>query len=206
MSSAGPTRPLSARVFLHDATGAGTREVLARSISHRGVARSAIQGVRRLPGSALQIVDREIATAAEGLLDLDLGHALVSGWRKHRNLTAAAKRTRATPGSEEVVVLATHQISSTYRPYVELFVDDVGVGKFGFELTVAFEVDGLIAVVKLGNLVALRGGECRITVTLSVEGEQLAHRQGHLDPALLVRLNPPVALLGRSEQGQPIRS
>ncbi|MGH3974629.1 MAG: hypothetical protein ACRDS9_15065, partial [Pseudonocardiaceae bacterium] len=128
MSSADITGSLSARVFLlgHDA-GADTAEVLARSLRECGVAGSAIQGLRGLSASALQAVHREVATVTDGLLNLDLGDVLLSGWRKYTDLTKAAERTLASPGSEEVVVLATHRVVSTHHPSVDLIVDGAKV-------------------------------------------------------------------------------
>jgi hypothetical protein len=57
-------------------------------------------------------------------------------------------------------------------------------------------VSGLAAVVRAGNLVALRGGDCLVTATLTLEGAPIARRQHSFDPELLVGLDPPVALAG----------
>jgi hypothetical protein len=197
MSPATLTRSLTARSFLFDDTsGADTAEALNRSLGEHGVARTAIHGVGRLSGSALQAVDREIGTVTDGLLDLDIGDMLVSGWRKYAALTKAAHSTLAAPGSEEVVVLATHRITFTHRPQIDLFVDDVKVNTLGFQLTMVFDVNGLVAVVRSGELVALRGGECVLTATLSLEGGQLAQQQRRIDLPVVVRLRPAIALVG----------
>lgn len=198
MNSTSITRPQSARMFFFPgATDVEAQEVLARSIDERGSARSAIRGRRQLSGSALEVVIREIATVVDGLLGHDLGSMLVAGWRKYGALTEAAKRTHDTPGSEEIVVLATHQVTSTYRPHVDLFVDNVKVKTFVLELSLVFDLNGLVAAVRSGDLVTLRGGECTVTATLSLDGEQLAQRQGHIDPAMVVQLHPPLSLLGK---------
>src|SRR6202044_3778886 len=63
------------------------------------------------------------AGQAAGLLDVNLADVLVAGWREHHELTAAAQRTLAVPGSTELVSLATHQISTEQRPYVTVLVD-----------------------------------------------------------------------------------
>jgi hypothetical protein len=196
MSSADVTGPLSVRAFLlGEATGADTAEVLARSLRECGVARSAIHGLRGLSVSALQAVHREVATVADGLLNLDLGDILLSGWRKYTDLTKAAERTLASPGSEEVVVLATHRVVSTHRPSVDLIVDGAKVHTFIFELKVEFDLKGVVAVVRQGDLVALRCGECMVTATLTLEGTSLElSRKGRIDLALVVRLHPPIPL------------
>jgi hypothetical protein len=194
VSSDNVTGPLSARMFLlGDATE--TVEDLTRSFSDCGVAHSAIQGLRGLSGSALAAVDREIATVTDGLLNLDFEHLLMSGWRKYTELTKAAERTLAAPGSEELVVLAMHRVVSTHHPSVDLLVDGVKVHTFVFELTVVFELNGVTAVLRHGDLVALRGGQCVVTVTLTLEGTPLKlSRKGRIDLALVVQLHWPIPL------------
>jgi hypothetical protein len=196
VSSADLTAPLSARTFLlGEDAGVDTAEVLARSLSESNVTQSAIQGLCGLPVSVLQTVDREVATVADGLLDVGLGDILSSGWSTYSDLTNAAKRTLASPASEEVVVLTTHSVVSTHHPSVDLIVDGVKVHTFVFELKVELNLSGIVAVVQRGNLVALRGGECVVTATLTVEGTPLElSREGRIDLALFVRLHLPIPL------------
>jgi hypothetical protein len=184
--------PMSARVFL---LGDDSAEALARSLSEQGVYQSAIQGLRSLSGSALQAVNHEIATVADKLLDLDLGDVLMSGWRKYTELTKAAERTLASPGSEEIVVLATHRIVSTHHPSVDLLVNGSKVHTFVFELQVAFDLNGVTAVLRQGGLVALRAGECVVTATLTLQGTPLElSRKGSIDLPLVVPLPRPIPL------------
>jgi hypothetical protein len=197
MSSDDATGTMSARVFLlGDDTGADTVEVLARSLNEQGVSQSVIQGIRSLSGSALQAVNHEIATVADGFLHLDLGDVLVSCWGKYTELTNAAQRTLASPGSEELVVLATHRVVSTHRPSVDLLVDGVKVHTFVFVLKVVFDLNGVVTVLRRGGLVALRGGECVITATFTLEGTPLElSRKGRIDLALVVPLRRPIPLV-----------
>ncbi|HEU4948071.1 MAG TPA: hypothetical protein VFT31_13040 [Kribbella sp.] len=199
MNGAILTAPVTIRSFLFGAgTGADTAEVVGRVISEHGVARSALHGVRHLSAGAVQSVDREIGTVVDGLLDLDLGDILVACWSKHRALTEAAIRTLVAPGSEEVVALATHRAAATYSPHVDLLVDGRKVTTIEFRLTVVLDATGLAAVVRGGDLVALRGGDCRATATLLLEGVRLAERQSSLRPDLVVRLDPSVSLVDRA--------
>ena len=194
MSSASLTEPLSARIFLLG-DGADTAETLAHSLDKQGALQSTIQGLGGLSASALQAVNHEIATVADGLLNLDLGNLLISGWQKYTDLTKAAKRTLASPSSEEIVVLATHRIVSTHHPSVDLIVDEAKAHTFRFELTIVFDLNGVSAVVRRGDLMALRGGECMITATLTLEGTPLElTRKGSIDLGLVVPLREPVPL------------
>ena len=199
MSSDSVTAPLTMRTFLFDdGAGGDTAEMIGRTLREHGVARSALAGIRNLSTSAAQSVDREVGNVVDGLLGLDLGDILVSCWRKHRALVEAAKRTLAAPGSEEVVILARHRATATYRPAVDLLVDGRKVTTFDFTLAIVFEATGLEAVVRMGELVALQGGDCLATATLTLEGARLAERQRHFDPALVVSLHPGVVLVDRA--------
>ena len=202
MSSKDVAGPLSARVFLVG-DDIDSVEVLSRSFSECGVAQSALRGLRSLSSSALQAVNHEIATVADGLLNLDLGEVLLSGWHKYTDLTKAAQRTLASPGSEEVVVLATHRVVSTHHPSVELLIDGVKVHTFVFELKLVFDLNGVTAVVRQGNLVALRAGECLVTATLALEGTALKlSKKGHINLPLALQLQRPIPLT-RQTRHQP---
>jgi hypothetical protein len=194
MGRSDPSEPLSARVFLLG-DAAETTEALTRSFSNCGVAQPSIQGLRRLSVSGLRAVDREIATVADGLFNLDFGNILMSGWRRYTALAKAAERTLATPGREERVVLVSHRVTSTHYPSVDLLVDGVKVHTFIFELKVVLDLNAVTAVLRQGNLVALRGGECIVTVILSLEGTPLElSRKCRIELAVVVDLRWPIPL------------
>ncbi len=183
--------PTTARDVLFDEQGTG----LARTLLDSGAVRTGIRGVRRLSASVTRTVTEELGAVGEELLEIDLGDALVAGWRTHASLEQAARRTLERPHSEEVVVLAAHTITSTHRPAVDLCVDGVVVNSFEFELVVVLVLTGVAAVVRAGQLVAVRGGRCDATVTLSLEGARLLRRERSLDLALLLPLRPPRSLV-----------
>jgi hypothetical protein len=195
MSSTSITEPLSARTFLLGDTAANTADVLAQSLSEHGVVQSSIRGLGGLSASAWQAVHQETAAVVDGLLNLHLGDLLISGWCKYTDLTKAAKRTLASPGSEEVVALATHRIVSTHHPSVDLIVNEAKAHTFEFDLTVIFDITGVAAVVRRGDLVALRGGKCLVTATLKLEKTPLELiRKANIDLHLVVPLRRPIAL------------
>ena len=69
---------------------------------------------------------------------------------------------------------------------------------FQLELKVAFDLTAVSAVVKLGNLVALRCGQCVVTATLTIDGARLAQRQQRVDLALDVPLHPAISLTDKT--------
>lgn len=137
---------------------------------------------------------REAAGAIAQLVDLDLVDVLVAGWRKHAALTAAARRTLAAPDSTEVVDLATHRVTSTHRPWVDVVVDEVHVAKLDLELHLELLVKGVVAVVRHGRLVDLQFLRCDVAASLGVEGIEVARQDGALDPSLVAHFGDGVPL------------
>jgi hypothetical protein len=119
----------------------------------------------------------------------------MEGWRKFEDLVKAAERTVATPGSSEVLDLATHSITSTHKPHVDVFVDDTKVATVRFDLSVKFSVKGVVATVRDGCLVTLQSGVCDVVGTLAAQGRELAKREGHYELPLLVHLGDGIPLL-----------
>ena len=201
MSSGVLDTSITVRTFLLGDSGDTS---LGRKLTEQGVARSALGGLRRLSAAALHTVDQEIGAVASGLLELDLGDMLLAGWRKYAALTDAARRTLAAPASEEVIELATHRITSAYRPRVDVFVDNQKITTVEFDLTTVFDLTGLAAVVKAGDLVALRSGECLVTATLRLGDARLAERREKLDLVQRIRLDPPISLIDKAQAGRAV--
>ena len=134
-----------------------------------------------LPKATREAAVREVAAATAGLLNVNLIDMLVAGWRKHHDLTSAARRTLAAPDSTELVQLATHQVTDAQQPYVSVLVDGHRVATLNLDLSVVFVISALLAGIKAGRLVALHSGHCDITATLALEGTDVVSRRAHLD-------------------------
>jgi hypothetical protein len=138
------------------------------------------------------------ATAAE-LLDVNLADVVVAGWRQHEDLTGAARRTLAAPGSVELVELASHRITAHQDPYVSVLVDGHQVGSVRFRITLGFSVSALLAEVRQGRLAALRSGRCEVTAALAIQDITVVTRQEHFDLPGMVALRQGIRLLPAHE-------
>jgi hypothetical protein len=148
-----------------------------------------------LPKATREAAVREVAAATAGLLNVNLIDMLVAGWRKHHDLTSAARRTLAAPGSTELVQLATHQVTEAQQPYVSVLVDGHRVATLNLDLSVVFEISALLAGIRAGRLVALHSGHCDITATLALEGTDIVTRRAHLDLPGAISLGQGIRLL-----------
>ena len=95
------------------------------------------------PGQATLV--GEVTRAVGGLLNLDVVDVLVGGWRKHRSLRAAAERTKANPGTTEQVELASHRITTTHRPYLDIAVNGAKVATVHFDLGLTLDLEVMVA-------------------------------------------------------------
>lgn len=200
MTAATLTRPLTTSAFLFGGAQ-DPDQALAHALNEHGVLGALGPALQVLSHTGREAAGSQIATVAQELMDLDLGGLAVAGWRNHAGLTAAADRTRANPGSSEVVDLATHRVTSIHRPYVELLLNDVHIATVRFELRVEFLVRALVATVRNGHVAALGIGACDATASLAAEGVQLVKQQARLDISLLIPV--PLALHRRDGDAPP---
>ncbi|MFE5330407.1 hypothetical protein ACFRCG_28870 [Embleya sp. NPDC056575] len=195
--------PASVRELLFGGDGEAAAETLVDAAHEHEVAAMLGRGARGLTDDAGRTVEREVASMVDGFLSMDLVDLVAAGWVKHGALVAAARRTRAAPDTEEVVALATHRVTSTHRPCVDLKVDGVRVGTLELRLTVAFDVEGMLAVVRRARLESLRCGTCTTTGTLAMQEAVVASRRSALDLPGAVRLRSGIALLPAQDPAAP---
>jgi hypothetical protein len=168
-------------------------EALAREILALGGDQAL--GLGTLPPAVRATAVREAATVAASLLQVDLIGVLVGGWREHRDIIAAARRTLAAPGSTELVSMVTHQITAAQHPSVSVLVDGRRVATLQLGLSLVFDVRALLAGISSGRLVALHSGGCDVTGTLAVQGTELLTRQAHLELPGVVTVGRGIRLL-----------
>jgi hypothetical protein len=173
---------------------AGSPDAIAHQIALAGRANLG-RALERLPKATRDAAVLEVATAAAGLLDVNLADVLVAGWRKHADLTAAARRTLAVPGSTELVQLATYEVTEAQQPYISVLIDGRQVVDLVLGLSLVFTVNAMLARIKAGRLVALRAGHCDVTATLALEGTDVVTRQARLELPGAVSLDQGIRLL-----------
>ncbi|HEX9356356.1 MAG TPA: hypothetical protein VF933_21380 [Streptosporangiaceae bacterium] len=175
--------------------GSHPAQALGREILSAGGTGELGHALADLPAVTREAAVREVSQAAAGLLDIDLIGLLVAGWRGAHDLAGAARRTLATPGGTELVNLASHQITVTRNPSVDVMVDNVRLARVQLGLSVVFDVSALVAGVSAGLLTALHAGRCDITATLVIQGTTVLTRPGHLELPGTVTLGSGIRLL-----------
>jgi hypothetical protein len=144
-------------------------------------ARNLARAFARLPRVTREAAVHEAAVAAVGLLKVDLMEVLVSGWREHRDIFSAARRTLDTPGSKELVGLAPHRITTVQQPAVSILFDGHRVHTLQLGLSIIFEVTGLVAGIHAGRLAAIHAGRGEIGLALTVHELEVLTKRSHLE-------------------------
>ncbi len=163
--------------------------------SGRNLARALV----RLPRVTREAAVREAAVAAAGLLKVDLMDVLMAGWREHRDIYSAARRTLATPGSKELVGLAPHRVSTVQQPAVSILVDGHRVHTLQLGLSIIFEVTGLVAGISAGRLAGVHAGRGEIGVALTIHELEVLTKRSHLELPGAMALKSGFRLLPASE-------
>ena len=194
MTSAVQDHPYTALDLLFG-PGNETPEALARQLMSADTYGDLGRALDDLPRATREAAVRETTAAAAGLLNVDLFGGLVAGWRKHHDLTAAAQRTLAAPGSVELVDMAGHQITTSQHPSVKVLVNEAEVATIQLGLSLVFRVAAMGARISAGRLVALHSGRCDLTVTMAVQGTAVLTKQAHLTLPGVIPLGQGIRLL-----------
>jgi hypothetical protein len=178
MTPAGSDGPLTAADLLFGSSE-NAPEALTRHIMSAG--RGLVRAMERLPRVTREAAVREAAAAAAVLLKVDLIEVLVTGWREHRDIYSAARRTLDMPGSKELVGLAPHRITTVQQPAVGILVDGHRVHTLQLGLSVLFDVTGLVAGIHAGRLAAVHSGRGEVGVALTVHEVEVLSKRHHLE-------------------------
>ena len=178
MTAAEPIDVLTAADLLFGSSE-GAHEALARHVMSAG--RTMDRAFERLPRVTREAAVREAALAAVGLLRVDLMEVLVAGWREHRDVFSAARRTLDMPGSRELVGLAPHRITTVQQPAVSILVDGRRVHTLQLGLSIFFEVTGLVAGIHAGRLAGIHAGRGEVGVALTIHELEVLTKRSHLE-------------------------
>ena len=168
---------------------------LASEILSPGGDQNLGRALAQLPETTRKAAAQEAATTAAALLRVDLGSVLVRGWRQHRDIVSAARRTLAAPGSTELISMSSHEITLDQRPSISVLVDGQRVATLQLGLSIVFDLHALLLGIHGGRLTGLRSGRCDITATLTVQGTDLLVRRAHLELPGVISLRRGIRLL-----------
>jgi hypothetical protein len=188
------TQHLTVRAVLFGGTKEEAAAALTQRLDRAGVreaSRRASEGLSRI---AQREVQSQITSIANLVLGSDVVDLIAAGWRKHRELTIAAKSTVAAPDKTVLVDLYSHRITSAHDWTIDIIVANTPVTSIDFTLTVAFDIEPVLAIVRGGRLVGLRGGQCFVDADLDVQHNRVAEQRRQIDLRALISFTPGMPL------------
>jgi hypothetical protein len=108
---------------------------------------------------------------SETFVDLILG-----GWRAYAAVTQAIRKSRSQPGVDQVVPLRNHTIKAARQHSLDIEVDGCPVMTLSIQLVVRVQLYDAVAVVRDGQLVAVRSGQAKADGEVTVDGVEVAQR------------------------------
>jgi len=178
-------------VLLDDTAAAGIADAVHRAAQSTELA----EALAEVPPGLREVALGELTRAIRTALHADLLEPLAAGWRRFQALTDAARRTVEEPGSEEVVDLAMHEITSSIGRSIDVFVDDLKRKELRLEIDVTIDVHALIAVVVAGRLVAVRSGRAEVRADVRCDGIDIPLGSHEVDLGLTLRLGSGIELV-----------
>lgn len=193
-AEAPPTNGLSIRTLLLG-DDQGDFSALQNALSGHGVLQTCGKALSGLTGEAAHAVEKELASVTANLTDIDLGDVLLGGWRLQQRVRQAAEATLAAAGSEELVQLGPHRITSIHEPTIDLHIDSALVHTFHVKLEIVIDIDTAVLVIRGGCLTDLRCGDVKIACTLTLDKAKLLHKERCLEQLPLLHFDTGSTLL-----------
>ena len=154
--------------------------------------------LRTLSAVARRALIEEIEAKLRIIMGETLAELVIGGWRAHTAINQAIRRSRSQPGVDQLVSLRQHTITAHSQHTLDIELDSVQVMTLSAQLVVRLQLYDAVAVVRDGQLVAVRSGQAKADGTATVDGVQVAQR------TLTFPLTAELAL--HSPRGAPVGS
>jgi hypothetical protein len=102
-----------------------------------------------------------------------------------------------------VLALATHQITETLAPSVDVLVDGYRVAALPLRISIICDVQAMLAKISAGRMVAIESGRCSVTAALAIADAEITSRTTRFDLPGAVSLGRGLRLLPAEEYPVP---
>ena len=116
--------------------------------------------IERIPGIAWEQVLGELQIEIGKILDVGFDDILFGAWKKYRELQQYTDTNKHSPDEVVLVPLVEHTITSTHRPYIDLFVNEKRVGHIVFTITLRLKLEGIVLKIQGGKIREVKAGAC----------------------------------------------
>ena len=132
--------------------------------------------VRTLGAVARRALIEEIEAKLRMVISETLVDLIVGGWRTYAAVMQAIRKSRGQPGVDQIVPLRNHTIKAARQNSLDIEVDNFRVMTLSSQLLVSVQLYDAVAVVRDGQLVAVRSGQAKADGTVTVEGVKIGRK------------------------------
>ena len=132
--------------------------------------------VRTLGTVARRALIEEIEAKLRMVMSETLVDLIVGGWRTYAAVMQAIRKSRGQPGVDQIVPLRNHTIKAARQNSLDIEVDNFRVMTLSSQLLVSVQLYDAVAVVRDGQLVAVRSGQAKADGTVTVEGVKIGRK------------------------------
>ena len=132
--------------------------------------------LRTLGAVARRALIEEIEAKLRMVISETLVDLIVGGWRTYAAVMQAIRKSRGQPGVDQIVPLRNHTIKAARQNSLDIEVDNFRVMTLSSQLLVSVQLYDAVAVVRDGQLVAVRSGQAKADGTLTVEGVKIGRK------------------------------
>jgi len=140
----------------------------------RLTAKSNIPAPANVAPAVLGSVNTEIKKSLDDALHISLLDILTGGWKTVHEVVQALEESTQKPADIILKPLVKHTVKSVHHPYVELYLDNIEIGKVEIECSAALDVEGLTLKIRNGEIVEIVSGTCQGILQLAFADEVLA--------------------------------
>ena len=108
----------------------------------------------------LGAVQKDLKDSTDKMLKMTPLDILLEGWKKYAEVRKALEDSKKKPTEPILKPLVKHTITSTHKPYIELYMDEVMVKKIDFQVKASLEVESATLKILNGQVIQILGGTC----------------------------------------------
>jgi hypothetical protein len=125
-------------------------------------------GIEKIPDISWRHVYGGIQNEIAKILDIGFDDMLFGAWKKYCQLQQYRDTDKYPPDQAVPVPLVEHTITSTHRPYIDVFLNNRLIGRIVFAITLQLKLEGVVLKIQGGKICGVTAGACDGTGSLKI--------------------------------------
>jgi hypothetical protein len=134
-------------------------------------------GIEKIPDISWRHVYGDIQNEIAKILEVGFDDILFGAWKKYRQLQQYRDTDKYPPDQAVSVPLVEHTITSTHRPYIDVFINNRLIGRIIFAITLQLQLEGVVLKIQGGKICEVTAGACYGTGSLKIGDVSLIEKK-----------------------------